>query len=126
MPQVPLASSDSLALAAEVPLFAGSAPITTDRAVGAAATVLAARTVIALLNDTIVAWNPAAVNGSEIPVGILCEPLDTTAQPGSYAPYYTGGYFNEAALVWPAAIDTLAERRAAFSPTGTIKIGTVL
>jgi hypothetical protein len=31
------------------------------------------------------------------------------------APYYSGGSFNHEALVWPAADDTLAERRVAFN-----------
>lgn len=121
-----LAMSDSQDLTPEAGLFAGSAEITTNRAQGTAATVLAKHTVIGLVDDKIVAWNPAGNNGSEEAVGILCEALDTTTNPGSWAPYYTGGDFNHDALVWPVAIDTLAERRAVFAATSTIKISRVL
>lgn len=124
-----LASDDSVALAAPTQIFAGEAPVTTNRAEGGTNVTLAERTVIAIVADKIVAYNPAGVDGSEVAAGILAAPLDTTAAtgtPGSWAPYYTGGDFNHAALVWPAATDTLAERRAVFAQTSTIKISTVL
>ena len=39
-------------------------------------------------------------------------------------PVYVSGFFNHAALGWPAGANTLAERIAAFSRT-TIKIGAI-
>ncbi|MCB1865166.1 MAG: head decoration protein [Chromatiales bacterium] len=120
-----LASSESQDLSPVTPLFAGSAPITTNRAAGGANVNLAAGTVIALVNDLIVAHDADAVNGSEVAVGILTEALNTVAQPGSWAAYYTGGDFNHEALVWDAALNTLALRRAAFAQTDTIKISAV-
>ena len=124
-----LAGNDSTVIAAPAQIFAGSAEVTTNRAQGGTNVKLAALTVIALVGDKIVQYNPAGSDGSEVAAGILAAPLDTTAATGvagSWASYYTGGDFNHAALVWPAATDTLAERRAAFASTGTIKISTVI
>lgn len=121
-----LAGDDSTSLAAPVTLFAGEAPITTNRAEVGTALDLAQYTVIAIVANKIVAYNPAGVDGSEKAAGILAVAANSTTVPGTWAPYYTGGDFNAAALVWPAATDTLAERRAAFAATSTIKISTVL
>lgn len=116
-----LAGSSTLELTPAPNLFAGSAPITTNRAQVSVA--LDQYEVIAIVGDEIVAWNPDGVDGSEVAAGILA----TATEVGSgWAPYYTGGDFNHEALVWPAAIDTLAERRAAFSHTGTIKISALV
>lgn len=122
------AGNDALTFPQPVQLFAGEAPVTTNRAQGGTNVKLAAYTVIALVADKIVAYDPAGADGSEKAAGILTTPLDTTVTgvAGSWAPYYTGGDFNHEALVWPAATDTLAERRAAFASTSTIKISTVL
>lgn len=49
-------------------------------------------------------------------VGIAAQPI-AAATPGAWIPYFTGGDFNHEALVWPAAVSTLAQRRRAFSGT---------
>lgn len=51
------------------------------------------------------------------------QPIGITAQPipaNDSGPSFVGGIFNHEALVWPAAVDTLSERKAAFagSPIG--------
>ena len=124
-----LAGNDSISIPAVPQIFAGSAEIVTNRAQGGTNVKLDALSVIALVGDKIVQYNPAGSDGSEVAAGILAAPLDTTAATGvagSWAPYSTGGDSNHAALVWPAVTDTLAERRAAFAATGTIKISTVI
>lgn len=130
MPAFTPAGNDAMSFPQAIQLFAGEAPVTTNRAEGGTNVTLAAYTVIAIVGDKIVAYAPAASDGSEVAAGILCTPLNTNAGSGgvagSWAPYYTGGDFNHAALVWPAATDTFAERRAAFAQTGTIKISKVL
>lgn len=129
MPGYVPAGNASLNFPQAAKLFAGDAPVTTSRAAGGTNVKLAIYTVIALVADKIVPVNPAASDGSQIPAGILSAPLDTTAATGdvnAWAPYYNGGDFNHEALVWPAAWDTLAERRAAFAQTSTVKINTIL
>lgn len=123
------AGNSTLALSVAIQLFAGEAPITTNRAEGGSEVNLEQYTVIAIVDDKIVAWNPAGEGGYEIAAGILATPLNTTTDdgtPGTWAPYYTGGDFNHEALEWPVAIDTLAERRAAFAPVSTIKISALV
>jgi hypothetical protein len=47
------------------------------------------------------------------------------AQPGlntQSVPYFSSGFFNHAKLTWPAALDTLAKRKAFFAST-PIQIG---
>lgn len=49
--------------------------------------------------------------------GILVHAMDTSGtglNHSAYCPYYIGGIFNHEALVWPAGVDTLAARKAAF------------
>lgn len=49
--------------------------------------------------------------------GILVHAMDTSGtglNKSAYCPYYIGGIFNHEALVWPAGVDTLAARKAAF------------
>lgn len=49
-------------------------------------------------------------------IGITLEPI--AASEGNVdCPYYSGGIFNHEALVWPAAVTTLAARRAVFNGT---------
>lgn len=123
-----LAGEDSMTFGQPANLFAGSAPITTNRAEGGTSVNLAIYTVIAIVANKIVQYAPAASDGSQVAAGILAAPLNTTASPGSFAPYYTGGDFNHEALVWPAGatMDTFAERRTAFSPTSMIKISSLV
>lgn len=47
-------------------------------------------------------------------IGITLEPI-AAVDASVDCPYYSGGIFNHEELVWPAADDTLAERRAAFN-----------
>lgn len=125
MPFPNLLAKGITAIAGEDPfhLFAGEAPVVTDQGVFTADT--AQFTVLGRVTATqeLVAWDPAAADGSEKAVAIAAQPVDVSEQ--AEGPIYTGGYFNHAALIWPAAIDTLAERKAAFDGT-PIKIGKLL
>jgi len=49
-------------------------------------------------------------------VAIAAQPV-AAATPGAWLPVFTGGVFNHEALVWPAAILTLDERKRAFDGT---------
>lgn len=108
------------------PLFAGQAPVVTEEGIIDTG-VLAKYTVLGKIAATgkLVALNPAGADGSQIAYGILTQAVDATAA-DVRAGIYTGGFFNDAALVWPAhaSYDTLIERQAAFART-PIRIGTV-
>ena len=54
-------------------------------------------------------------------IGFLAQP----SVAGSYVPYFTGGVPNHEVLIWPAGIDTVAQRKAAFDGTN-ITIGKLL
>ena len=110
------------------PLFAGEAPITTEEGVVASgAGNLAKYTVVGKITASgkLVPWAPAASDGSQVPFGILTQAA-AAASADVKVGVYTGGFFNNAALVWPshASADTLIERQAAFART-PIRIGTV-
>lgn len=62
---------------------------------------------------TSLAGGSAETQTESRPVGIAAQ----AATVGEGIPYFSGGVFNHAALVWPAAIDTFDERRAAFDRT---------
>lgn len=121
-----LASGELVGTTSIVPLFAGDMDIITEEGVVDTG-VLAKYTVVGKITATgkLVALNPAAVDGSQIAYGILTQAVDATAADVN-AGVYIGGFFNDAALVWPvhASLDTLIERKAAFQST-MIRIGTV-
>jgi len=76
---------------------------------------LAQNTVVARITASglLTVLTPGAATGAEIAVGILAYAVDASGG-NSACVIYKAGCFNAAALVWPAAIDTLAERQAAF------------
>jgi hypothetical protein len=81
---------------------------------------LAVLTIVAM-NDAgkIVPWAPAATDGTEDVVGILATAINTTSPAGDrHAEFYEGGCFNPDLLVWPAALDTYAERNSALRKAG--------
>ncbi len=119
------AGGDVIGSYSPLPLFAGDAKVITEEEVVASGQDLAKLTVVGKLtaNGKLVAFDPAATDGSEKAFGILTQAADGTLADVEVAAY-TAGFFNHAALVWPAAIDTLAERKAAFAGT-QIHIGAV-
>ncbi len=123
-----LASGELVGSQSPFDLFAGEAQIITEEAVVDTGG-LAKYTVVARLTTggKIVAYDPAASStGAEKAIGILTQRVDATSADVNVA-IYTGGFFNHEALVWPAAVDTLAERQAAFRDTTghSIRIGSV-
>lgn len=69
-------------------------------------------------NGTVSGATLASGNTSEgKALGILVHAMNTSAtglNHAAFCPYYIGGIFNHEALVWPAGVDTLAGRKAAF------------
>ncbi len=70
-------------------------------------------------------------NGSIGTPGVILPPVGCNAviaaQPalsGGKVPYFSGGVFNHAALIWPAALDTLAKRKAFFG-SSSIQIDSI-
>lgn len=126
-----LAGSGTLGDYTPVQLFAGEQDVVTDRALCAAGLIFAQFEVVAVdATDQIIKYDPAAAAGAPEgqPVGALLHAMNTSAtgtNEPSWCPYYSGGFFNHEALVWPAGTDTLAQRKAAFKRTN-ISIGTVL
>lgn len=121
-----LATGELVGTQTILPLFAGDLDVVTEEGIVDTG-VLAKYTVLGKITATgkLVALTPGAVDGSEKAYGILTQPVDATAA-DVRAGIYIGGFFNDAALVWPvnAAYDTLIERQAAFAGT-LIRIGTV-
>jgi hypothetical protein len=106
-------------------LFAGEAPILTEsRSVKSGEGVCSKYQVMSLevASGLLVKYDAAVTDGTEVPYGILAQPVDATsaAQNGQA---YIGGHFNHAALVWPGGITTFAARRAIFATHHAIIIG---
>lgn len=123
-PDKDLASGELVGTQTPFLLFAGDAPIITEEEILDTGN-LAKYTVVGKIAATgkVVVLNPAANDGSEKAYGITTQAADATAADVKLA-CYTGGFFNHAALVWPAALNTLALRKAAFQGT-PVKIGSV-
>lgn len=81
------------------------------------------------VNNKLVVWDPTAVTDIDAsadtanvpapqayPVGIMAYECNPSGADGDGI-YYSSGVFNPDLLGWPASIDTLAERKAAFSRT---------
>lgn len=123
-----LAKSASKDMNPAVQLFAGSREISTNRGPIADELTFEQYEVISIVDGEIVKFDPAGTDGSEVAHGIILNAVDTTTATGTTGQstaYYTGGDFNHEALVWPAAITTLADRKAAFART-SIAISSVL
>jgi hypothetical protein len=102
-------------------LLAGSADVNTAQ--GTAGGAIGKLAVIGRVTSSgaLVVVDTAASNGSQIAIGIAVH----AAASGKPVQYYNSGCFNSAALTWPAALDTLVKRQAAFDRT-PISIGTVV
>lgn len=59
-----------------------------------------------------------------ITTGDKCVIAAQSAAAGDNCPYFSAGHFNHAMLIWPAAQDTFAKRRAFFAGT-PIHVGQV-
>lgn len=106
-------------------LFAGEKEIVTNHGPVAASQNLAKYQVVAKnANGQLVAHDPSKSDGTEVAVGIMCQPITTEAGENPSAPYYVSGFFNAEALVWHASTDTLVKQQAAFAGT-EIEIGTL-
>lgn len=89
-------------------LYAGEAPIVTNWAPALADLV---KYQVVLLTPTGLA-ETGEFDGT-VPAVITAQPALT----GQNCPYFAGGAFNHEMLVWPAALDTLAKRKAFFGGT---------
>lgn len=122
-----LASSELVGTQSVTQLHAGDADVITEEAVLDTGN-LAKYTVVGRLTATgkVVALDPAAIDGSEKAIGILTHAADATSADQRVA-IYTAGFFNHAALVWPASLDTLAKRQAALRATTghQLRVGSV-
>jgi hypothetical protein len=102
-------------------LWAGEYPKHTSsgKAGGASSVIYAKYEVVAYdaATDTYIKYDPTAAEGeaAATPVGFTCQP---TVGGGSIQVYDSGAP-NHEALVWPASIDTLAKRKAAFAYAGS-------
>lgn len=106
-------------------LFAGEKEIVTSQADVPANVAFAQFEVAALTSAGVLAkLNPAATDGTQFARVVVAQPVAASATPGK-APYYRSAFFNHEALVWPAALDTLAKRKAAVAGT-EIEVGALL
>lgn len=107
-------------------LFAGDAPITTGNAPALTAVdkyqvVVLTATGLSETFDFVGDMDPALVLPTQ---GINCVITAQAAGAGADCPYFSGGYFNHAALSWPAQLDTYAKRKAFFAGSN-IQIGEI-
>jgi hypothetical protein len=107
-------------------LFAGDAPIVTGQSVALAdldkyQVVVLTATGLSGTFDFVGDMDPALVLPTQ---GINCVITAQAGLTGANVPYFSSGYFNHAALSWPAALDTLAKRKAFFAGT-PIQVGEV-
>jgi hypothetical protein len=109
-----LAGDSTLGTYTPVQVFAGEAPIVTYNRKTAAGVTLVKYEVYAVnaAGDAI-KYDSAGSAPANVAVGIAAQ----AAAAASNFPTYEAGAFNHAALVWPVAADTFAERRAAFART---------
>jgi hypothetical protein len=121
-----LASGEVVGTTTILPLLAGECDLITEEGILDTGD-LAKYTVVGKITASgkLVQWAPAASDGSQVAYGILSQAANATSADVRVG-VYVGGFFNDAALVWPAGTgaDTLIERKAAFDRT-PIRIGTV-
>lgn len=106
-------------------LFAGEKEIVTAHDPVAASTEIAKYEVIARnTSGELVPYDADGEDGEDKAIGIAAQPIKTDAVTVQSLPYYVSGFFNHEALVWPAGVTTLAQRKALFVGT-EIQIGSL-
>jgi len=109
-----------LGTATMVQLYAGEAPIiTNDYEIAADVTPVKYGVYALDATGKVIVWDPAGTAPATIPRVIASQ----AGVAGDRIAFFEGGFFNHAALTWPAALTTFEQRRAAFATNGTIKIG---
>ncbi len=102
-------------------LFAGESDIVTSQGT-AGAVALEQFRVVARANDgTLIAWDGVTVAGRGKPFGFTAQPIPAATQ----GPIFVGGFFNHLALIWPDAVSSLSDRKAAFDGTD-VHIGAIM
>lgn len=94
-------------------LFAGDAPIVTDAALSLVASI--SKYQVVALTDTGITTFVVGTHTAAQAV-IAAQPVTAI---GQQVPYFSAGFFNHAALVWPTgtALDTFEERKKFFQGT---------
>jgi hypothetical protein len=96
-------------------LWAGDKPVSSTRGVIAAGLDFVKFEVVAKnAAGLLVKLTQATGTVTDKAEGVLPHAVNATLG-AEETPYWDGGCFNHEKLVWPAAIDTLAERQAAFA-----------
>lgn len=90
-------------------LYAGSSDIVTDQGQAGAGAIPQFAVIGRNAAGFLVAVGAAGTPEGKA-IGIAAQPIPAN----KWGPYFSGGTFNPDALGWPAAADTLAERKALF------------
>lgn len=114
-----LAGSSTLAIAAPVDLWAGSAPITTDRGQMADIAIAQYGVIMQRPDGRLIPYDAAATTAKVIGVAAIGSEVAN-----DNIPYYTGGYFNWEKLS-ADGVTTLIGFQQLFALT-TIKVGSIL
>ena len=91
-------------------LFAGEAPIITDSAPALA--VIQKWQLCSLTPTGVTPFVSTGTPVSDSPASSAVIAAVAADAPGKQVPYYDAGKFNHEAIIWPAAVDTLAKRKA--------------
>lgn len=114
-----LAGSETLAIAAPVDLWAGSAPITTDRGQMADIAIEQYGVIMQRPDGRLIPYDAAATTAKVVGVAAIGSEVAN-----ANIPYYTGGYFNWEKLS-ADGVTTLIGFQQLFALT-TIKVGSIL
>lgn len=98
-------------------LFAGEGEVTTGQA--------PALGTISKYQVCVLTATGLSTDFTDVTTGAKCVIAAQAATVGEGVPFYSGGFFNHAALTWPAAQDTLAKRKLFFMGT-PIQIGSLI
>ena len=107
-----------------LPLLAGDAPVVTEEGIATGPGIMLKHSIVAIETATglLVPYGTDVIGGS-VAAGIMTQTVDTDLADVPVA-YYTAGFFNHEALVWPVGVTTLEQRKALFART-PIHIGSV-
>lgn len=115
-----LAGSSTLAIAAPIDLFAGELKVTSNRAKAGASAIQQYQIISLAEDNTVVPFDPTDADMTADGIAAVA------VAAGQDCPYFTGGDFNHEALVWPAGVTTLAQRKQIFKGLKTINVSTIL
>lgn len=102
-------------------LWAGESDIVTSQGTADVTAIEQFRVLARSTTGTLIPWDGATLSGQGRAIGFAAQPIPANTS----GPIFVGGFVNHLALIWPASVTALWQRKQAFDGTN-IEVGAIL